>query len=527
MLAPSQISVPWSTQPQEVVGIDWNNPLSQDLVRCMNFGVGVIDLVNANKNTTVIRTNSSLVNSPEGISLLGAGTLPQGVVLSNKGLNNTPFNGLIPDGTPFTIAIGVVPFSASTREAIFSDYVSGGSSSSINIEQTVTNTYRFSNGNSVTTGTTVPGKFTHLCFTRGSGLLNAYVDAVVGTSAASGSPTGGGSTVLGGPGDFTGGLNFKGRIPYFFLWNRVLSDSEIKSLSQNPWQLFEPQQVYVPRYPVTTAPRLRITEVPWSTQPQESVGIDWGNTLTQGLISVAVPNGTTIPANVVGPAWTAASGVSFGVGSAGRSVIATTTSQYWQTGLVDPIALSGFTALVFFRKTDSVNRASSLFGVTSGGILSNRLNAHVPWSDGLTYFDFGGASGNNRISVSGLDYSKPTVMVFAAGARGISITQDGVLKASNSVPISRTSAGVPFYYLKGDQPSGDLTETFLFCVWDRMLHNSEIAAVSANPWQLFKPEQVYVPQYASITYTGIPVLSALEFLSASATTARYRVQLTF
>ncbi len=59
----------------------------------------------------------------------------------------------------------------------------------------------------------------------------------------------------------------------------------------------------------------------------------------------------------------------------------------------------------FWQKVDSV-KAQSTFNL-SNDVGANRINAHVPWSDGLVYWDFGNISGG----VGRLTYSPPTSLV--------------------------------------------------------------------------------------------------------------------
>ena len=54
------------------------------------------------------------------------------------------------------------------------------------------------------------------------------------------------------------------------------------------------------------------------------------------------------------------------------------------------------TTILWQRKTDSNNRVSASFGVGPSGFSSTQYGAHVPYNDGIIYWDFGGNSGNNR-----------------------------------------------------------------------------------------------------------------------------------
>lgn len=79
----------------------------------------------------------------------------------------------------------------------------------------------------------------------------------------------------------------------------------------------------------------------------------------------------------------------------------------------------------------------------SGGWLDQRCGAHVPFTDGVVYWDFGGVtSGSTRLSVAGLTISNRDSWVFTAGLRGMEIWQNGRLRASNGGTPSRVGGSV-------------------------------------------------------------------------------------
>jgi hypothetical protein len=100
----------------------------------------------------------------------------------------------------------------------------------------------------------------------------------------------------------------------------------------------------------------------------------------------------------------------------------------------------GETVLIIRRKTDTSARTSTLFGVEMGGIVpdSARCGAHVPYSDGTVYWDYGGASGSNRLTVSSLTFSTNVEKwIFTAGSQGMTIWRDGLKLASSSTAVTR------------------------------------------------------------------------------------------
>lgn len=101
----------------------------------------------------------------------------------------------------------------------------------------------------------------------------------------------------------------------------------------------------------------------------------------------------------------------------------------------------GETVLVIRRKLDTTARASTLFGVEDSVFMPTtiRCGAHVPYSDGSVYWDYGGLSGVNRLIVAGLTFTTNVEKwIFHAGPRGSAIWRDGVLVGSQTSPLTRT-----------------------------------------------------------------------------------------
>lgn len=116
-------------------------------------------------------------------------------------------------------------------------------------------------------------------------------------------------------------------------------------------------------------------------------------------------------------------------------------------GVRDAVISRGQTCLIIRRKVDTTARASTLFGTEDDGSFpaGHRCGAHVPYSDGTVYWDYGGNGGNNRLTVSGLTF---TTLVekwaFLAGPQGSSIWRDGIKLASQATALTRivnTSTG--------------------------------------------------------------------------------------
>jgi len=99
----------------------------------------------------------------------------------------------------------------------------------------------------------------------------------------------------------------------------------------------------------------------------------------------------------------------------------------------------GQTVCIIRRKIDTTLRASTLFGVEDGGLAdSSRCGAHVPYSDGNVYWDYGGNGAPNRLVVGGLSFTTNVEKwIFTAGPQGSNIWRDGIKVGSQSTPLTR------------------------------------------------------------------------------------------
>lgn len=237
---------PWTQQPQYPVGIDWGNPITRGLVSVLQ-GNSFLDQVNFGRAVTK-QTNTILQPSYAEIGYKGAGTDPQGINVGTGGLSQ-----IVAGNSPVTVAMGVIPFATGVREAFCADYSAAGSGASIIFEQQVANTYRvgFASGTVakvVDTGTVEAGRLAHICGTHDLTTINGYINGVAGTPVLCGNRDAGNTLRVGAPGAYTGGIRFRGWVLYWYVWNRTLSAAEVKSLSDNPRQIFQPQtsRIWVP-----------------------------------------------------------------------------------------------------------------------------------------------------------------------------------------------------------------------------------------------------------------------------------------
>ena len=222
----------------------------------------------------------------------------------------------------------------------------------------------------------------------------------------------------------------------------------------------------------------------FSRQPQTAPQINWSNSLTRGLVGAWV--GSSPNLNLVNNAQL----------TGGSQYIAPGTNGFEYS---PPAGINGFQLLpseqtptgpacatLLYRKRDNTNREAVAFG-TSLGNDATRFLAHLPYSDGVVYFDYGGISvGSTRLSVAGLTFGND-VWSFNNSPTGLQIWQNGILRASNNnAARTRTNTAGLNIGGVGINAYTDAANTAVFLVHNRALTAAEIISLSRNPWQIFK-----------------------------------------
>lgn len=160
------------------------------------------------------------------------------------------------------------------------------------------------------------------------------------------------------------------------------------------------------------------------------------------------------------------------------------------------------TILIGFRKTDTTNRDSGLFGIDPDVAAARKIGAHCPYSDGTVYFDFGGSTnGTTRVQVASLTISTlPQVFCFTTGARGMEIWQNGLKRASNAANPTRTNTGGDTFKLgnHGGAAGSDFINFEFFFMWNRQLTNQEIQQISRDPWVFLRPSKPFTTKKIAI-----------------------------
>lgn len=221
----------------------------------------------------------------------------------------------------------------------------------------------------------------------------------------------------------------------------------------------------------------------WTQQPQNIVGINWSNPLTEGLVSAFV-NGLDV---CTGTPTGVASGIVTKEGTTWRNY----TAKYNSVLDVADITLighfyvtsnqgnyAGITAGSYTGPSDSQDISIGLDAAMNRMYATNRHN-----TGGETYFD----------SFSNFPYEA----VWAIeGSLGPGITANlykngshfGTVPPTGSAAFRKTAANAASAFTSGTSVSGAWVFRFA-----RRLSAIEIANISINPWQLFQSSNNYTP----------------------------------
>lgn len=210
-------------------------------------------------------------------------------------------------------------------------------------------------------------------------------------------------------------------------------------------------------------------------------------------------------------------------GYAGDSVDATGAWKVWATAQAAAfLPTLAATVVVIRRPKDTTNRVSTLFGLDSVEISpwATRLGAHVPYSDGTVYWDFGGAVSPNRLTWGG--YTKSAAVdywVFTAGPAGMAIYFNGVQVAVSSTAVTRSVADADFWInaANGAGPTAiDSQEINLFLLLPVQWGQAQVSEWTARPYSIFLPQapRVRIFQPSVVAPAAIPSLLMSPIIAA-------------
>ena len=213
---------------------------------------------------------------------------------------------------------------------------------------------------------------------------------------------------------------------------------------------------------------------------------------------------------------TASFNITQGKNGSRYSATATNAAVTWSyADLYSSAAASGFlpttacTIMLGYRKRDATNRVATCFGLDNNSPSTYRIGAHVPYSDGIVYWDWENIS-TGRLTASGLTFGDD-VWAFTGGLRGQEIWQNGILRATNSNTAGRTGQGGQptdnWYLGQGNGltvgTASDLADYDFVYMWSWQIPASYIQDLSRNPWSIFRPYSKRFPWgHTAVASTG-------------------------
>lgn len=259
----------------------------------------------------------------------------------------------------------------------------------------------------------------------------------------------------------------------------------------------------------------------YSSQPQGSVQINWGNPVSRGLSLLTMPGSRF--QNIIGSVGFGGDRPSVVVGNGGIGAVAPSGTTYPTVTL--PTSLGqAYTVFAFGNITTVGTQGSPIDdddGSTRGFLF--RINA----TGGPDFIPF--TSGNIPAVVSGADFSAAQLAagVSIAGtvdaAGNVAVWGNGT-KTTGSLGGSPRPPSTTLALLNRKVGGTQIPTTrpvYLCAAWSRVLSDAEIASISANPWQLFQRRNA-TPIFTPTGDSGvlIPDLSSPGVIDVTSNSAK-------
>lgn len=219
-------------------------------------------------------------------------------------------------------------------------------------------------------------------------------------------------------------------------------------------------------------------------------------------------------------------------GQAGFGYFRTSVGPYGKTAIVE--SSTPFALAIDSSKVIPIGNSVTIIYVVSGDVATTGPNlstgeagttgtadfdAYLPYSgDGYAYFRWGGQTdGVTSLKVASAPING--VWLLSTGPAGMQIWRNGVLLGFNSASPTRSSTGVQLEAGASTQPRS--YNFSLFYSTANQFSASVNASLSANPWQLFEDELLYIPTSSAL----YPTLSNIRFNPATSSGGYFAVAL--
>ena len=482
-----------TSQPQGAVSIDWANLITRGLIASYIPSSSL----DAAANLPLIPTGSPAKSSAK-LFTNGSSSYVSRIPAAKAWANSQTIL------TVFTpLAAGTGSLSAAT--AFSSGAWRGGSSIGVNSSGLLAYSAMSNNGNNfISGGSSVIGVRTIAVGTKltgSTGPMRLFLNGVILASGTTrGDAAWGGAAwefAIGrGPGnDINGGTTYANAATELSLvWNRVLSDAEIKSISANPWQICKAPQRYLNNpvksivVPKPAVAPLALRGSTRTSQPQGAVGIDWGNPITYGLVN-HFNSVTGISRSKITTGVTKLTPRAKGIILSPQS----TESGYSSPQPGEAVTFLAVIERNFQSFSDTQGDPIFRYGSNSFGSAFGTGLVCDGYANGLALkFFLRQASGAGELAivdtVTASSGSKLQIVIGRYKKSSVfDLTINGVLTVGTPTANGVDTTFYNRIYTGGNNNTQSKGGTYLAAAWKRALSDAEIKSISANPWQIFLP----------------------------------------
>ncbi len=224
----------------------------------------------------------------------------------------------------------------------------------------------------------------------------------------------------------------------------------------------------------------------WTIQPPVPVGLDFSNPLTRNLTRVVVFDQGFARDLITGERLTQVStGFSGAVTTKGKGLKNTNETSYWTMPIRTELAQHGS-----FGWVGSCQGGTTQIGMRDS---SNAFGTIMFWRNSGWDLRLGGTAAATDYTAAGtFNLNTGYAACVTASATAGRIYVDGRLVLNGGAPVALGTAGTLFtpwvIHQNGTSAQGGLFTSQLLVIWDRPLLDQEAKSFSANPWQLFLPQ---------------------------------------
>ena len=289
------------------------------------------------------------------------------------------------------------------------------------------------------------------------------------------------------------GLFGTGNLQDFTIYNGILSDAEIAADYANPYQIFaSPSRNIFTDSPLYPSKRVALAKQVRTTQPQNVIKVNAANPLTKNAIIFAMDSigqsfgaDTSLYATPVGNVVRSAT-------PSGMALVTTNlVGDYISLGYRSELWSQSFT-LLFVVNVFDLNSVATLFASFFNGYSSTRNVGGVQfgvYGDGSLFI--------NKSDLVGVAGSPPNT-VQPGKTANIAISQDAagytIMSVNGIIVFNAATTAVTFSFgniavlgkeiaTAAEKRAGAIN---LFAYWPRTSPASDLASLTANPWQVFE-----------------------------------------